>query len=189
MWAKNRWLLFLLSWIILASLITHKNDSLNSTIKLLSNDITWNHNIYMGHKCNRNCISFRSTGAAFLGTLCFFLSFLLLAIVHVLSVLFDEYGIWLFMSFVSTNFSYTSYWGRRGCDHMVVGFTTICAISVLSSLKLWVRTQFMANMYLIQHYVIEFVSDLRQVCSEKIRFPQPIKLPTMIKLKHVCKWC
>jgi hypothetical protein len=42
----------------------------------------------------------------------------------VLSVLFDECGIWLLMSFVSTNFSYTSYWGRHGCDHMVVGFTT-----------------------------------------------------------------
>jgi hypothetical protein len=47
-WAKNRWLLFLLSWILLASLITHKKNPLNSTIKLLSNDITWNHNIYMG---------------------------------------------------------------------------------------------------------------------------------------------
>ena len=140
---KNRWLLFLLSWILLASLIT-----LNSTNNLLSNYITWNHNIYMGPqvKCSRNCLPFRSTCVAFLGTVFFFLSFLLLAIAHVLSVLFDEYGIWLFMSFVSTNFSYTSYRGRRDCDHMVVGFTTICAISVLS-LKLWVRTQFMANIY------------------------------------------
>jgi hypothetical protein len=58
----------------------------------------------------------------------FFLSLLLLAIV--LSVLFDECGIWLFMCFVSTNFSYTSYRGRRGHDHMVVGLTTTCVISV-----------------------------------------------------------
>jgi hypothetical protein len=46
-WGKNCWLLFLLSWVLFASLITHKRDSLNSIIKLLSN-ITWNHNIYMG---------------------------------------------------------------------------------------------------------------------------------------------
>ena len=125
---------------------------LNSTIKLLSNDITWNHNIYMGPQVQQELLTLPehlcsvSWNSVFL--------FVLFAFGHVLSVLFDEYDIWLFMSFVSTNFSYTSYWGRRGCDHMVVGLTTICAISVLSSLKLWVQTQFMAKMYLIQHYVI-----------------------------------
>jgi hypothetical protein len=56
-WAKNRWLLFLLSWILLASLITHKKNSLNSTIKLLSNDITWNHNIYMGPQVQQELLT------------------------------------------------------------------------------------------------------------------------------------
>jgi len=38
------------------------------------------------------------------------------------------------------------------------------------------------EVYSIQHYVIKFVSDLRQVSGflRIIRFPPPIKLPTMI---------
>ena len=39
------------------------------------------------------------------------------------------------------------------------------------------------TLYLIQHYVIKFVSDLRQVDSF-LRFPPPIKLTAMIKLKY-----
>ena len=53
--------------------------------------------------------------------------------------------------------------GRRGHDRMVVGFTTTCVISAYHSpLMLWVRIRFRRGV-LIQHYVIEFVSDLRQV--------------------------
>jgi hypothetical protein len=38
------------------------------------------------------------------------------------------------------------------------------------------------KVYLIQHYVIKFVSDLRQVGGilRVLRFPPPIKLTTMI---------
>jgi hypothetical protein len=73
-WAKNRWLLFLLSWILLASLITHKKKSSNSTIKLLSNDITWNHNILWKVLCKDR--SFRLdplTNMAATGDSCFWL--------------------------------------------------------------------------------------------------------------------
>jgi hypothetical protein len=47
---------------------------------------------------------------------------------------------------------------------MVVGFTTTCAIH--------------AEVYSIQHYVIKFVSDFRQVSGflRLLRFPSPIKL-------------
>ena len=38
------------------------------------------------------------------------------------------------------------------------------------------------ELYLIQHYVMKFVSDLRQVCDflRVLRFPPPIKLTAMI---------
>jgi hypothetical protein len=137
------------------------------------------------NRSNRNELSAAypslSTCVAFRGSMFFFLSFLLLAIV--LSVLFDECGIWLFwlfMSFVSTNFSYTSYRGRRGHDHMVVGFTTTCVISVyhLSSCELepcsW------------QDVLNTTLCDSLSVTSNKSgflwvpRFPLPIKLTSTI---------
>jgi len=37
----------------------------------------------------------------------------------------------------------------------------------------------LGHVYSIQHYVIKFVSDLRQVCGV-LRFPPPIKLTAMI---------
>jgi len=42
------------------------------------------------------------------------------------------------------------------------------------------------EVYLIQLYVIKFVSDLRQVCGfiRVLLFPLPIKLTAMIKLKY-----
>ena len=46
---------------------------------------------------------------------------------------------------------------QRGCcDHIVVGFTTTCAISAYLHLC-W---EYEVYMYLIQHYVIKFVTDL-----------------------------
>jgi hypothetical protein len=60
---------------------------------------------------------------------------------------------------------------------MVVGFTTICAISAYHH---W-SCEFEPRSWwgvLIQHYVIEFVSDLQQVGGflRVLRFPPPIKL-------------
>ena len=71
--------------------------------------------------------------------------------------------------------------GRRARDRMVVEFITTYAISAYHhwSCEFESRT---GEAYLIQHYVIMFVSDLRQVDGflRVLRFPPPIKL-TAIK--------
>jgi hypothetical protein len=51
--------------------------------------------------------------------------------------------------------------GRCGCDRRVVGFTTTCQ-SVPITTKV-VNFNPVHEVYSIQHYVIKFVSDLRQV--------------------------
>jgi hypothetical protein len=47
------------------------------------------------------------------------------------------------------------------------------------------------EVYMIQHYVIKFVSDLQQVGSflQVLRFSLPIKLTTTLLLKNCWKWC
>ena len=65
--------------------------------------------------------------------------------------------------------------GRRGHDHIVVGFTTTYVINtnvVSSNLT-------HGEVYSIQHYVIKFVSDSRQV-SGFLRFLLSIKLTATI---------
>ena len=55
-----------------------------------------------------------------------------------------------------------SCWGRRGGDGMVVGFITTYAISTY----LTTNTEFKSHLgevYSLQHYVIKFIIDLRQV--------------------------
>jgi hypothetical protein len=54
-------------------------------------------------------------------------------------------------------------------------------IFTLQPLMLWVRTR-SDEVYSIQHHVVKFVSDLRQVCGflRVLRFPPPIKLTAMI---------
>ena len=52
--------------------------------------------------------------------------------------------------------------GRRGRDHMVVEFTTTCAISAYTT-KVVNSNPVYGQVYSIQHYVRKFVSDLRQV--------------------------
>jgi len=69
--------------------------------------------------------------------------------------------------------------GRSGRDRVVFGFTTTYAISCRSPITLWVRIPLMALVYSIQHYVIKFVSDLRQI-GGFLRFPPPIKLTVTI---------
>jgi len=44
------------------------------------------------------------------------------------------------------------------------------------------------ELYLIPHYVIKFVSDLRQV-GGFLRFPTPMKLTATIEKKYCWKWC
>ena len=66
--------------------------------------------------------------------------------------------------------------GHRGRDHMVVGFTTTYAISAYHHWCFEFESQG------VQHYVIKFISDLRQVGGflQVLRFPPPIKLIAMI---------
>jgi hypothetical protein len=68
--------------------------------------------------------------------------------------------------------------GCRGCDRMVVGFPTTCAISVYHN-KCCEFEPRSGEVYSKQHYVIKFVSGLRQVGSF-LRFPLPIKLTATI---------
>ena len=69
--------------------------------------------------------------------------------------------------------------GRCGHDRMVVGFITNYAISAYHHCEFESHP---GEVYSIQHYVIKFISDLRQVMVffGEFRFPTPRKLTTMI---------
>ena len=64
---------------------------------------------------------------------------------------------------------------------MVVGFTTIYAISAYHQ-ELCEFEPWSDEVYSIQHYVIKFISDLRQVSGflRVLQFPPPIKLTAKI---------
>ena len=72
--------------------------------------------------------------------------------------------------------------GRRGRDQMVVGFTTLSVQSVPITTYVVSSNTVHGKVYSIQHYMIKFVSDLRQVGGflRVLRFPPPIKLIAMI---------
>jgi hypothetical protein len=73
--------------------------------------------------------------------------------------------------------------GRRRGRHMVVGFTTTCAISAITN-KVVSSNPVHGEVYSIQHYVIKLVKDLRQVGGflRVLRFPPPIKLAATMKV-------
>jgi len=75
-------------------------------------------------------------------------------------------------------------WGRHGRDRMVVGFTTTYAICAYHH---WCCEFESCSGQCAQHYVITFVSDLRQV-GGFLRFSPPIKLTATIYLKYCWKW-
>jgi len=52
---------------------------------------------------------------------------------------------------------YSKWWGHRGCDRMVGGFTTTYAISAYHHWCCELEFQLGRG---VQHYVIKFVSDL-----------------------------
>jgi predicted SprT family Zn-dependent metalloprotease len=68
---------------------------------------------------------------------------------------------------------------------MVVGFTTTCAVSTT---KVVSSNPAHVGVYSIQHYMIKFASDLRQIGSFLLvlRFPPPIKLNIKNLSKHYC---
>jgi hypothetical protein len=70
---------------------------------------------------------------------------------------------------------------RHSRDHMIVGFTTTSAISTYND---WCCEFESRSGRGVQHYVIKFVSDLRQVDGfhRVLRFPSPTHtLPSIIK--------
>jgi hypothetical protein len=82
---------------------------------------------------------------------------------------------WKIAHLALNNMHLLIYWGHRDCVRMVVGFTTTCAISAY-------HHSVHGKVYLIQHYVIKFVCDLRQVGGflRVLRFLPPIKLTATI---------
>jgi hypothetical protein len=66
--------------------------------------------------------------------------------------------------------------GRRGHDHMVVGFTPTYAISAFHHCSYEFEPR-SGEVYSIQHYVIKFVSELQQVGGflRVLLFPPPIR--------------
>ena len=68
--------------------------------------------------------------------------------------------------------------GRSVRDRIIVGFITTYAISAYYHLR-WEFEPRTGEVLSIQHYVIQFVSDLRQV-GGFLRFPPPIKLTAML---------
>jgi hypothetical protein len=70
---------------------------------------------------------------------------------------------------------------RGGRDHMVVEFITLPMLSVPIT-KVVSSNPVHSEVYMIQHYVIKFVSDLRQVdvFLRVIRFSPPLKLTATI---------
>jgi len=84
---------------------------------------------------------------------------------------------------------WTFVWGRRDRDRMVVGFTTTCAISAITT-KSVISNRVHGDVYSIQHNVIKFVNDLWQVGGflRVLRFPSRIKLTSTILLKYCWKW-
>ena len=71
--------------------------------------------------------------------------------------------------------------GRRGRDRMVVGFTTTYVISAYHH---WCFVFESRSGRGVQHYVMKFVSDLRQVSGFLwvIWFPPPIKLTSVLNM-------
>ena len=70
--------------------------------------------------------------------------------------------------------------GRLGRDRMVVGFSITYAIPITT--KVVSSSPADGELYSMQHDVIKFFSDLRQVDGflRVLRFPPPIKLTAMI---------
>ena len=80
-----------------------------------------------------------------------------------------------FFAFLFVLFSKIKIRDRRGHDRMVVGFTTTYAISAYHYLCCEFKYRSAGG---VQHYVIKFVNDLRQVSGflRVLRFPPPKNL-------------
>ena len=90
------------------------------------------------------------------------------------NILTEWYGIWGKLIIIICQ---TSIGGCLGHDRIVVGFKTTYASSSYHNLH-YEFESCSGAVYSIQHYVIKFVNDLRQVgvFLLVLRFPRPIKL-------------
>ena len=72
--------------------------------------------------------------------------------------------------------------GSRGRDHMVVGYLQLPVQSASINCIVVSSNPVHGEAYLIQHYLIKFVRDLRQVGGflRALHFPPPIILTAMI---------
>jgi hypothetical protein len=77
----------------------------------------------------------------------------------------------------TSRYYYTCRRGRRGRDRMAVGFITTYAISTYRHQRCEFELR-SDEVYLMQHFVIKFASDLRQVGG----FPRVLRFPPAIKL-------
>jgi hypothetical protein len=108
-----------------------------------------------------------------------------------LSRLSDTFKTLLLKSYNSNNQAFFFIWKWFlfvcGCDRMVVGFTTTYVISAYHH---WCCEFESRSGRGVQHYVIKFVSDLRQASGflQVLRFPPPIKLTVTIWMKYCWKW-
>ena len=98
------------------------------------------------------------------------------------------YSILLLVSLLNWTTSHFKIGVSRDRDLMVVGFTTTYAISALHH---WYCEFESRSGWGVQHYVIKFVSDFRQIGGflQILRFLPPIKHTVKIWLKYCWKWC
>ena len=95
------------------------------------------------------------------------------------SVVFCCQFLWIVHFLLPLRYYLTLFKGRRGRDRMVVGFTTTYAINVYHQRCCKFESRSGRG---VQHYVIKFVSDMRQIGGflRVLRFPPSIKLTATI---------
>ena len=69
---------------------------------------------------------------------------------------------------IALKLNYLLSWGRRGRDRMVVGFTTMQSVPIITNVVSSSSVHGKVYRYSIQYYVIKFVSDLWQVSGYSV---------------------
>ena len=97
-----------------------------------------------------------------------------------------NFHLWLCKIYFISKLYLKRHWGHRGPDRMVVEFTQHLPVQSVPSCDFKPRSW---QVYSIQHYVINFVSDLLQVGGflRVLCFPPPIKLTAKMWLKYCWK--
>jgi hypothetical protein len=86
-----------------------------------------------------------------------------------------------FLTLIPMGFFHSKIGGSRGRIHMIIGFITTYAISAYHHHRCEFESR-SGKVYSMQHYVINFVSDLSHVGGFLwlLQFPPPIKLTATI---------